>query len=240
MWLLVISWRALLWWKVICFPEERPVPSFLPLLRHSDPPQHTSTPIPPDIHTPTQTHPHPGDPSNNTNCITCGEGGQRRKHSPVFYFFHQLHTPRLCVCMYVCMHVHCALVDFCWKYKKKYEDDSVSVALSPNSSHTTSAVYFPSAAHFEWTDLSLNNNQQCCCFYIVFALQQSFKVTVVRAPLKCLTKRRAVRWNSWRTYEWSVSMQMAQCCIVQFLKIFRKKPSKAKCQQVRHPLSSSL
>lgn len=204
MWLPVVSWRALLWWKVICFPEERPVPSFLPLLRHRP-----STPTP-----------GPGDPSNYTNCINCtvkeDRVGQRIPMQWLFYcFYSDLDNLSVCVCMCVRVRVRRALTEFCWKYKMNYEDDSVSVALSPNSIPTPSAEYLSSAEDFRWTDLSKDDNQHWCCCYIVFALQHSSKVIVVMAGLECHIKNRAVRRTSWGIYE---CVQMALGCIVKIKK----------------------
>lgn len=120
MWLPVVSWRALLWWKVICFPEERPVPSFLPLLRHrpSNPPNTLGTLL--------------------ITLIALTVQWRRTEHSSaVFYVFYQLCT------LFVCLHARVVRVQSCCVWfllKINYEDDSVSVALNPNSIHTPSAV----------------------------------------------------------------------------------------------------
>ena len=129
MWLPAVSWRSLLWWKVICFPEERPVPSSPSNTSTTDSRPHHCPVLHPHAHTDTHTR------TQGTLIITLIASTVRRMRtehsSAVFYVFISI-TCHLCVCV----------TDFWCKKKINHDDDSLSIALSRNSILTPSAVHF--------------------------------------------------------------------------------------------------
>lgn len=94
---------TLLWLKVICFPEERLVPSFLP-------PTHTpQTPTPPPP-CPDQP-PHLGDPSNYTNCSDLKVKEDSTSPCCALRLWISLQSLRVCECVFSRKHkmwiIHC-------------------------------------------------------------------------------------------------------------------------------------